>query len=92
MAPPKDEIVTFKADRSLLAAMRGIPNRSAFIRSAILAALDSVCPLCAGTGVLSPEQRRHWKEFAKDHAVTECEECHQLRVVCTRRPNDGPGS
>jgi len=64
MAKHKDEIVTFKADRSLLEAMRGIPNRSAFIRQAILAALDSACPLCRGTGVLTPDQRRHWAEAA----------------------------
>lgn len=89
MAPPKDEIVTFKADRSLLEAMRGIPNRSAFIRSAILAALDSTCPLCRGTGVLTPDQRRHWEEFAEDHAVTECDDCHQLRVVCRHRRESG---
>ena len=86
MAKQKDEIITFKADRSLLDAMRGIPNRSAFIRSAILAALDSTCPLCQGTGVLTPEQRRHWEEFAVDHALAECEDCHELHVVCGRRP------
>ena len=82
----KDEIITFKADASLLEAMRGIPNRSAFIRSAILAALDSTCPLCQGTGVLTPEQHKHWEEFAVDHAVAECGECHELHVVCTNRP------
>ena len=85
MARPKDEIITFKADASLLEAMRGIPNRSAFIRAAILAALESTCPLCQGTGVLTPEQQQHWDDFAVDHAVVECEKCHVLRVVCTNR-------
>lgn len=79
---PKQEIITFKADEPLLAAMAGIPNRSAFIRTAILAALDCACPLCAGTGVLSPEQRDHWRGFALDHSVEECEECHELHLVC----------
>ena len=92
MAKHKDEIITFKADRSLLEAMRGIPNRSAFIRQAILAALDSTCPLCRGTGVLTPDQRRHWEEFAQDHAVTECEDCHELHVVCTNRPRSKQGA
>ena len=36
----KAEVVTFKADGSLLKAIEGIPNRSQFIRSAILAALE----------------------------------------------------
>lgn len=86
MGRPKDEIITFKADRSLLDAMKGIPNRSAFIRSAILAALDSVCPVCQGTGVLTPEQRKHWTAFAADHRVAECDDCHELHVVCSNRP------
>lgn len=31
--PRKQEVVTFKVDASLSEAMRGIPNRSAFIRA-----------------------------------------------------------
>lgn len=79
------EIVTFKTDRSLRDAMRGIPNRSEFIRAAILAALDGACPLCKGTGILTPDQRRHWQAFAADHPVKECGECHALHVVCSHR-------
>jgi hypothetical protein len=78
----KQEIVTFKADEPLLAAMEGIPNRSEFIRAAILSALDSVCPLCKGTGILTPDQRNHWLEFSQHHALTECEDCHAVHLVC----------
>lgn len=46
----KQQIVTFKAEASLLDALAGISNRSEFIRAALLAALDSTCPLCKGTG------------------------------------------
>jgi len=53
----KQEIVTFKVDEPLREAMRGIPNRSEFIRSAILAALENVCPLCKGTGCLRRTSR-----------------------------------
>jgi len=91
MRNKKREIVTFKADESLLAAMRGIPNRSDFIRSAILAALDSVCPLCRGTGILTPEQKRHWKRFSRDHLLEECGQCHAIHLVCTRKPNEKAG-
>ncbi len=62
--PKKQEIITFKVDESLSEAMRGIQNRSEFIRAAILTALDSTCPLCKGSGILTPEQRRHWDSFA----------------------------
>ena len=75
-------IITFKAEESLINAMQGIPNRSAFIRSAILAALDSACPLCRGTGVLSPNQRQHWQDFAEKHPVITCDDCNERRLVC----------
>lgn len=78
----KDEIITFKADEPLCRAMRGIPNRSEFIRAAILSALNSVCPLCKGTGILTPDQRKHWAEFSEHHAVEECEDCHAVHLVC----------
>ncbi len=83
----KESIVTFKADRSLLEALRGVPNRSDFIRSAILAALENACPLCLGTGILTPNQRRHWEAFAADHAVRECSKCHEFHLVCSERPH-----
>jgi hypothetical protein len=82
MKRAKHEIITFKADASLLEAMKDIPNRSEFIRNAILAALDSACPLCSGTGVLSPSQKEHLSDFLRDHSLQECEKCHDLRFVC----------
>ena len=89
----KGEIITFKADDSLLDAMKGVPNRSEFIRTALLAALDSVCPVCRGTGVLTPDQRTHWRAFADAHTVEECDHCHEVQFVCTgaraTRPHAG---
>ncbi|MEJ2716867.1 MAG: ribbon-helix-helix domain-containing protein [Deltaproteobacteria bacterium] len=82
MRKDKQEIITFKVPESLKEAMKGIPNRSEFIRAAILAALDSVCPLCQGTGILLPNQKRHWERFARDHSVRECEECNAFHLVC----------
>jgi hypothetical protein len=78
----KRDIITFKVDEALWEAMRGIPNRSEFIRSAILAALDSTCPLCRGTGSLTPDQRKHWEDFAQSHVVEECDDCHAVHLVC----------
>ncbi|MFC1895562.1 CopG family transcriptional regulator [Thermodesulfobacteriota bacterium] len=84
MKKHKGDIITFKADAALSEAMRRVPNRSEFIRKAILAALDNVCPLCRGTGVFNPEQKAHWEEFVEDHCVRECEECHELHLVCSK--------
>ncbi len=90
MAVNKQAIVTFKAQVSLVEVLQGIPNRSAFIRSAILAALDNICPLCRGAGLLTPEQKRHWEVFAADHAVRECDECHEWHLVCARDARKSP--
>jgi len=85
MAAAKPEVISFKADQSLLAAMEGIPNRSEFIRNAILAALDGVCPLCQGTGILSPQQKDHWQRFARHHQVRRCDSCQALHLVCAEQ-------
>lgn len=82
MKANKQEVITFKADATMAAALKQVPNRSEFIRTAILHALDNVCPLCQGNGVLTPEQRKHWEEFAAHHRVVECRDCHELHLVC----------
>jgi hypothetical protein len=82
----KQAIVTFKADESFLAALKGVQNRSEFIRAAVLTALDSVCPLCKGTGILTPKQKEHWASFSDEHPIKECRECHELTLVCANRP------
>jgi len=85
MKKNKTEIITFKADDTLLEAMKGVPNRSEFIRAAVLQALDSSCPLCKGTGILNPDQKEHWEKFASDHSIEECTDCHELYLVCDNR-------
>ena len=83
MLRSKADIITFKVDEALSSALRGIENRSEFIRNAVLAALENVCPLCKGTGVLSPKQKEHWEEFSRDHAIVECKECHEFHIQCS---------
>ena len=85
----KSEVITFKVDDALLEELHKIPNRSAFIRNAVLAALESTCPLCQGTGILSPSQREHWDRFSRDHIVAECDDCHELHIVC-EKPSGKP--
>ena len=90
MSEVRKEIITFKVDSSLAEAMRGIPNRSDFIRNAILAALENSCPLCKGTGILTPEQKEHWQVFAQTHLVAECHQCSAMHLVCTAGGNPTP--
>lgn len=86
-AKRKQDIISFKVDESLARAMEAVPNRSEFIRSAILAALDSTCPLCQGTGLLTPEQKRHWDALAPTHAIEECKTCHAVHMTCAEPSN-----
>ncbi|NOX57593.1 MAG: CopG family transcriptional regulator [Planctomycetes bacterium] len=89
MSQSKPAIVTFKAEPSLVEALRGVPNRSAFIRAAVLAALENTCPLCGGAGILTAEQKEHWNAFAVDHTVSECGDCHEWHLVCSLESQAG---
>jgi len=78
----KQDIISFKVDKSLGQALAKIPNRSEFIRGAIRSALVGSCPLCRGTGTLTLDQRRHWEAFLAGHTLVECGDCHALHLVC----------
>ncbi len=78
----KQETITFKVDPSLVEALKDIPNRSAFIRNALLSAVGRRCPLCQGSGMLSEDQQRHLEQFRRTHTIRECEECHAVYVAC----------
>ncbi len=81
----KQEIITFKVDDALAEALRGVPNRSEFIRDAILSALNNTCPLCRGSGVLTQNQRSHWSSFTENHSVKKCSDCNALYIVCDNK-------
>ncbi|HUX20758.1 MAG TPA: CopG family transcriptional regulator [Spirochaetia bacterium] len=85
MSASKQEVITFKVDESLAEVIRQIPNRSDFIRRAILSSLENVCPLCQGSGILTPQQKRHWTEFSQHHSVAKCSECEAVVMTCDRQ-------
>ncbi len=82
MKKQKEHVITFKADQALMRQLQDIPNRSEFIREAVLKALEHACPLCKGAGVLTPGQRSHWQEFLADHQLETCHQCKSLHLVC----------
>jgi len=82
MPARKDETMTFKLDHALAAKLRRIPNRSSFIRNALLRALENACPLCGGDGVLTPTQMKHWNELMEDHHMARCSTCLEPHLVC----------
>ena len=80
----KSEVITFKVDDALARAMRGVRNRSEFIRDAVMSALDNSCPLCGGTGILSAHQREHMQKFLASHKLEECDDCHGAHLICEK--------
>jgi hypothetical protein len=82
MARSKGEVISFKVGPALARTIRHLPNRSEFIRAAVLSALEHACPLCQGTGIMTPEQKRHWDAFARDHTVKHCQQCDALYISC----------
>jgi hypothetical protein len=78
----KEDVISFKVDASLKKAMEDISNRSEFIRNAILASLESACPLCNGTGILNPQQKRHMEYFLAHHSLEKCRKCHEVFLKC----------
>jgi hypothetical protein len=78
----KADTVTFKVDPNLLEILQSMPNRSEFIRSAILHALDHVCPLCSGVGVLSPAMKKCWDKFAEKHEIKKCAKGDEIELLC----------
>lgn len=77
------EVITFKVGKDLVKLLKRIPNRSEFIRAAVLEALDNVCPFCRGSGVLTPHRKKHWNELINHHATKECKQCHEDVLVCS---------
>lgn len=85
----KQEMITFKVNEKLAAEMRGVHNRSEFIRNAIMAALDNICPVCSGTGILTPDQKQHWENFSQNHSLKECGNCHAVHLMCDAGGREG---
>jgi RecJ-like exonuclease len=82
----KDEVITFKVDEALAEQLRLMPNRSEFIRQAVLQALNFECPLCHGAGTLTPNQMKHWETFSRHHHLVTCDVCGESHIACDDHP------
>lgn len=78
----KERVFTFKTDESLAEELARIPNKSEFIRHAIESALANTCPLCNGSGSLSPAQAKHLEQFLDGHRLEKCDECDAVHFTC----------
>lgn len=71
----KKKIVAFKVEDELADFLDALPNKSEFIRKAILAQYGMTCPLCTGTGVVDKGIHDHYEPVIADHNSRACEKC-----------------
>jgi hypothetical protein len=76
MSQQKQTVVSFRVDSHLAEVLNNLPDKSAFIREAILRRFYTICPFCNGRGVL-PQVIADWLQARTPDAPTvECTCCH----------------
>ncbi len=72
---PKTAVVAFKVEAELAEILNELPNKSAFIRKAIVAQLSMACPVCGGSGVLPKGLHDHFARMLPSLSHLNCEGC-----------------
>lgn len=72
---PKSQIVAFKVEEDLADFLNKLPNKSAFIRKAIVAQLGMACPLCSGAGVVPRGINDHYAPILAKNNTRKCDVC-----------------
>lgn len=76
---PKKAVVAFKVEEQLAEFLNKLPNKSAFIRKAIVAQLGMACPLCNGAGVVPRGVHDHYAPLLRQFNQSHCDRCgHEL--------------
>jgi hypothetical protein len=70
---PKNAVVAFKVEEELAEFLNKLPNKSAFIRKAIVAQMSMACPLCHGSGQVSRWVHDHYEPFLT--MARKCDSC-----------------
>lgn len=77
----KDEIVAFKVDNELARFLEKLPNKSAFIRKAIIAQLGMACPLCNGSGTVARGLHTHFAPILDKNYTRKCDGCGEKHAI-----------
>jgi hypothetical protein len=68
-------LVAFKVEPELADLLNRLPNKSDFIRKAIVAHLGLTCPLCHGKAIVSRGIYSHFAALIQTHRVQACAGC-----------------
>jgi hypothetical protein len=71
----KQRVVTFKVEEGLAAFLDDLPNKSDFIRKALLSSLLEPCPVCHGTGSVPRSLRRELEHMFHKREFVPCSVC-----------------
>ncbi len=71
----KPSVVAFKVEAELAELLDKLPNKSAFIRKAIVAQLGMACPLCNGGGVVPRGIHDHYAPLLNKISSRQCDSC-----------------
>lgn len=77
----KTAVVAFKVETELADILNKLPNKSAFIRKAIVNQLDMACPLCSGAGMLPKGLHDHFAPLVTKLNSKACDECGDKTAV-----------
>jgi hypothetical protein len=84
----KTAVVAFKVETELAEILNQLPNKSAFIRKAIVSQLDMACPLCGGAGMLPKGLHDHYAPIISKLNSKSCEECGDRSTILTNEPGE----
>jgi hypothetical protein len=79
--PLKPKTVAVKVPEELAEFLDRLPNKSEFIRDAILAQLQMTCPLCDGSGVVPTGLCAHYRPVLLRHRSGECVKCGEAEEI-----------
>jgi hypothetical protein len=90
MNQQKQTVVSFRVDQHLAEILNSLPDKSAFIREAILRRFYTICPFCQGRGVL-PQVIAAWlQNQVPEFNTVECTCCHYAYPTDIIAAGNGP--
>jgi hypothetical protein len=77
----RDRIISFKVNPELGRLLDALPNKSDFIRQAILTQFRAICPFCRGKGVVPRGLGEHYTGVFACHRHVRCAGCGAAEAI-----------